>query len=45
MASVKPTEEVSVQYHGSGNWYKQVADAGPGIEHLPISEPTSMSGD
>lgn len=34
-----------MQYHGPVNWYKQVADAGSGIEHLPISEPTSMSSD
>lgn len=34
-----------MQYHGSVNWYKQVADVGSEIEHLPFSEPSSMSSD
>lgn len=34
-----------MQYHGPVNWYKQVADVGSEIEHLPFSEPSSMSSD
>lgn len=34
-----------MQYHGSVNWYKQVADVGSEIEHLPFSEPSSISSD